>query len=295
MDNSDFLFVSLPRRYGLLALIWSVLAGGSLLWNLHEERQDVLDLSTVTARANIQKDFGLRKWVNSHGGVYVSPTGHTPPNPYLNVPDRDVVTTTGKALTLMNHASVLRELRADFPDDYGIMSHITSLYPLNPANAADEWEIKALKSFEQGSKEFLEMQQINGQPYLRMMKPFMVEQECIGCHAGQKIGDVRGGISSSISLDHFIAHRHEHSNNLWLSHSIIWLFGLAILYISYRRDSRLFAERRQAQQNLQQQLGELLRFQKLTVRRELRMKELAEENTALRNQIAAAQPDDTQP
>jgi hypothetical protein len=46
-------------------------------------------------------------------------------------------------------------------------------------------------------------------------------------------------------------------------------------------------------QKLQQQLDELLRFQKLTVGRELRMKELAEENTALRNQIAAAQLEET--
>ena len=55
----------------------------------------------------------------------------------------------------------------------------------------------------------------------------------------------------------------------------------------------IFEERQQAQQKLQQQLDELLRFQKLTVGRELRMKELAEENTALRNQIAAAQPEET--
>ena len=162
-------------------------------------------------------------------------------------------------------------------------------------NAADEWEIKALKSFEQGSKKFLEMQQINGQSYLRMMQPFMVEQECLGCHAGQKIGDVRGGISSSIALDRFIAHRHEHSNNLWLSHGMIWLFGLVALCISYRRDSRLSVEWRQAQQDLQQQLDELLRFQKLTVGRELRMKELVGENAVLRTRIVPVEPGDNRP
>lgn len=43
------------------------------------------------------------------------------------------------------------------------------------------------------------------------------------------------------------------------------------------------------QAELEQQLDELRRFQKLTVGRELRMKELAEENAALRKQIAAAQ------
>lgn len=43
------------------------------------------------------------------------------------------------------------------------------------------------------------------------------------------------------------------------------------------------------QAELERQLDELRRFQKLTVGRELRMKELAEENAALRKQIAAAQ------
>lgn len=293
--NSDPLLVSLPRRYGLLALVWSVLAGGSLLWNLHEERQDVLDLATATAHTNIQRDFNIRKWVNSHGGVYVGPTGHTPPNPYLDVSERDVITTTGRKLTLMNHAYVLREIQTDFTGDDGVNSHIASLHPLNPANAADEWETRALRDFEQGSKKFLEMQQINGQPYLRMMEPFMVEQECVGCHTGQKAGEVRGGISSSIPLDRFIAHRHEHSNNLWLSHGMIWLFGMAALGVAYQRDFRLLAERRKAQQDLHQQLDELLRFQKLTVGRELRMKELSEENATLREQLAIGPPEGTPP
>jgi len=50
---------------------------------------------------------------------------------------------------------------------------------------------------------------------------------------------------------------------------------------------------RYQQAKLEQQLDELRRFQKLTVGRELRMKELAEENAALRKQIAAAQPGGT--
>lgn len=52
---------------------------------------------------------------------------------------------------------------------------------------------------------------------------------------------------------------------------------------------QIFEERQQTQQRLQQQLDELLRFQKLTVGRELRMKELSEENAALRGQLATGQ------
>ncbi|MHB0926626.1 MAG: hypothetical protein ACYC1F_08995 [Gallionellaceae bacterium] len=52
----------------------------------------------------------------------------------------------------------------------------------------------------------------------------------------------------------------------------------------------IFVERTQARQKLEDRLDELLRFQKLTVGRELRMQELVKENAALRQQIAAAQP-----
>src|SRR3989338_9967894 len=48
----------------------------------------------------------------------------------------------------------------------------------------------------------------------------------------------------------------------------------------------IFRPMRYQQAELERQLNELRRFQKLTVGRELRMKELAEENAALRKQIA---------
>lgn len=56
----------------------------------------------------------------------------------------------------------------------------------------------------------------------------------------------------------------------------------------------IFRPMRTQQAELERQLDELRRFQKMTVGRELRMKELVEENTALRNQLAAAQPDHPQ-
>jgi PAS domain S-box-containing protein len=49
---------------------------------------------------------------------------------------------------------------------------------------------------------------------------------------------------------------------------------------------RDITERKTAQSKLEQHLDELLRFQRLTVGRELRMKELAEENQRLREQLA---------
>ena len=53
----------------------------------------------------------------------------------------------------------------------------------------------------------------------------------------------------------------------------------------------IFRPMRYQQAELEQQIDELRRFQKLTVGRELRMKELAEENAALRDQLAGTQSD----
>ena len=52
-------------------------------------------------------------------------------------------------------------------------------------------------------------------------------------------------------------------------------------------EARLEADKREAEQVLRKQLDELRRFQKATVERELRMKELKEENQRLREQLVA--------
>jgi len=73
-----------------------------------------------------------------------------------------------------------------------------------------------------------------------------------------------------------------------LSVSILIVLGIHLI-------RGLFEGRLQAQQKLQQQLDELLCFQKVTVGRELRMKELVDENAALRQQIADMQTSRHQP
>jgi hypothetical protein len=50
-----------------------------------------------------------RCWVAERGGVYVRVSEGCPPNPYLSVPDRDVTTTSGVPLTLINPACMARQ------------------------------------------------------------------------------------------------------------------------------------------------------------------------------------------
>ena len=76
--------------------------------------------------------------------------------------------------------------------------------------------------------------------------------------------------------------------------SDILMLAMAALYLyGIRRMREVFLEHRAIRKALQHELDDLLRFQRLTVGRELRMKALAEENAALRNRTAPAQSDGT--
>jgi hypothetical protein len=70
------------RRYTILALLtWSLLLGGSLLWNIAKQNEITLELASNTAKANFNKDVAYRLWASSHGGVYWSPARRRPPAP----------------------------------------------------------------------------------------------------------------------------------------------------------------------------------------------------------------------
>ncbi|CUW40820.1 protein of unknown function [Magnetospirillum sp. XM-1] len=92
------------------AVFWTFAVGISFWIAAENEKRQAVDLATHEARTSVQTDIGFRRWATSHGGVYVPPDEQTPPNPYLTAPNRDVVTTDGKHLTLMNPAYMLRQL-----------------------------------------------------------------------------------------------------------------------------------------------------------------------------------------
>jgi diguanylate cyclase (GGDEF)-like protein/PAS domain S-box-containing protein len=240
------------RRYLLTALLWSSLLGGSLFWNLSELASNTLQTATSMLRASLSKDIAFRNWVGKHGGVYVPPRADTPSNPYLDVPERDIETTTGKHLTLINPAYSIRLLQQDFGNEMGIISRLTSLKLFNPANAPDNWERQALLSFEQGAREALAVGEISGQPYLRLMLPLPVTQECLKCHNKQdyQIGDNRGGLGASLPLTPLLLAEEKRRSDLTVSHGLIWLAGLAGMLIVYRRQLQYARQQRKTHQEL---------------------------------------------
>ena len=231
----------LQRRYWLLpVLLWTALAGGAYAWNISALERYVHEQVINRGRFVFQMVEASRIWNAMHGGVYGRMDQWTPPNPYLEVPERDILTPGGKSLTLVNPAYMTRQLAGIVREQMDVQMHITSLRPLNPDNWASEWETRALQGFEKGGKEFLEVQQgVAGKAVARYMAPLHVKPPCLECHArqGEKEGDVRGGIGISFTLDRFLPDVERQRQTLLIVHLAMWLMvtGIIVAFLHFQR------------------------------------------------------------
>jgi PAS domain S-box-containing protein len=230
---------SIPlKHYGWIVVgVWTLVAAASLGWNFFQDREEELRVAHHIALTNYERDVLYRRWASIHGGVYVPITDDTPPNPYLaQQPERDITTPSGRRLTLLNPAYMTRQVY-EMAQEAGLpQGHLTSLKPMRPENVPDPWERKALKAFEKGQEEVCEVVSINGQPYMRLMRPFRTEESCLQCHAeqGYKVGDVRGGISMAVPMNPLMTKR-SHTWSLTLGHLALWFLGVVGIVLAGRQ------------------------------------------------------------
>ena len=241
-------------RYYVLALLagWTCVVGASGAWNLHEIRRESLEAARITARTAYFKDVIYRRWNAGHGGVYVPVTEDLQPNPYLNVPARDVETQTGKKLTLVNPAYMTRMAHEIQEKVEGVRGHITSLKPIRPGNAPDQWETEALKALEKGRTEVSSVETMQGVPFLRLIRPLVTEKGCLACHAeqGYREGEIRGGISVSVPIKPLWSSARSNVVASIAGHACLWLLGVLGIFVGARRLGHSIADRDQAWREL---------------------------------------------
>ncbi len=252
--------VSLPpdgRSTALFAaLVWTGVILVTAAWHLHDRYEDTLEAARIQARQLFAQDVLYRRWNADHGGIYVPSDEGTPPNPDLaNLPERDITTPSGRKLTLVNPAYMTRQVHEIGLREYGIRSHITSLTPTRPEYAADPWEARALRSFEQGEREASDLATFSGVEHMRLIRPVFTEKPCLKCHEqqGQREGDIRGGISVSVPMPPLWAlYRRDLATHL-AGYAGIWLVGLAAIGLGFRRLQRYARARDLVQAELQRQ------------------------------------------
>lgn len=242
------------KQYACVAgLVWTLAIAMFYSYAFHSEKEERLESAKVQARSLFSKDILYRRWNAASGGIYVPVTPSSQPNPYLqNIPERDVKTPSGRMLTLMNPAYMVRQVHEIERRDQGIRSHITALKPLRPENAPDRWEILALQELAKGVPEVSSVATLEGKTYVRLMRPLVMEEPCLKCHArqGVKKGEVYGGISVSVPFAPFVNIGSTHP----VGYLFVWFAGIGFIGFGSYRLGRTERRRMKAEEELKRSL-----------------------------------------
>ena len=249
-----FLDPTLRRQVLRRGVLWTLVVVAVLGTGVYFSRRERLEVALGRARDSFHKDVATRLWAAQRGGVYVPLDARTPADPYLKeLPNREITTTEGKVYTLVNPASLTRAIHELAQAEYGIQSHIASLRPIRPENAADGWERKALETLRSGAREYWEELPQAGGPQLRFIGALVYAEGCRGCHAteGYRIGDVRGGISVTVPLNQgsgLIGGVHDLTTFLGVGG--LWLIGLGVILTAGRGAVIQLQDRQRSQDTL---------------------------------------------
>ena len=82
------------KKFGLTIIgVWTVTLISIMAFVLHLNHQDTLEEAANQARDYIKLSLSFRTWNDQLGGVY-APVERVAPNPFLQVPHRDVTAAT---------------------------------------------------------------------------------------------------------------------------------------------------------------------------------------------------------
>ncbi len=197
------------------------------------ERQEKLIMGQVEREVRVlfKQVVITRKWVADHGGVFIERLPSMKPNPYAT--DPEIVDKKGKRYIIKTPAMVTKDL-SEYAKDQGLYwFHITSLKLMNPGNAPDDFEKKAMQLFERNeATELLSVETINDSKFLRYISPLYVEESCLRCHAkqGYKVGDMRGAISITVPIDKTLAEIAENRRQMILANILTVLALMTAMF-----------------------------------------------------------------
>jgi len=213
----------------------------AIFWGFNNRQTKLLKEQLAhEARAFFQEIVQTRHWIIKQDGVYVKQKPGMRIDPFLaNIKglETSISDEHGHTYLLRNHAAITKMISTMATEERLFGINITSLTPLNPLNEADAFEQEALAGFEKGDDEFYGFEKTPSGVLFRFMAPLLTEEACLKCHAEQgfEAGDIRGGISVSISADQIIKEINENRVYILISAiSLITLLLSVIVFIGKR-------------------------------------------------------------
>lgn len=249
----DFMKVTTLKWLHIAAAAgFSVLMAFLFIGNIVYMNGSIEDLAQQTAEVEFRKDMQYRDWMREVGGLYVQVSPTIQPNPHLQYAEREVVTRSGRTLTLLNPLYLIERVFEQQKDTLGHGMRIVSLDPERNVQSPDAWEYAALEGFKQGETQRSEVVMMNGNPVLRFIKPVVGMPFIPGGDTTQHIRAYRGALSYSIPLPEIAK---TQSRDLMFDSLLLgglWLLGLTGLYLFGRSLCREVYHRIQDQDRFQQ-------------------------------------------
>ncbi|HEY5717318.1 MAG TPA: PAS domain S-box protein, partial [Motiliproteus sp.] len=221
----------------VLSVFWSLLVGVSGYWNYQKTEQLMMQQVLAEARASLDKDVSIRQWAIRQQRLYAPLGPARQPVPWLQHPQRDVTTTAGETLTMIDPATINHEVMDLFTEGFGVSGRLVGLNSLNPANAPSPWERAQLERFaHSGVAEIWDHYEAEGIRYLRYMRALSMEPGCAGCHPKLRPeqGGVLGAALVQIPLTTYLEQLSIYVHPMLVSHGIIWLSGLLVVLFGSR-------------------------------------------------------------
>jgi diguanylate cyclase (GGDEF)-like protein len=234
---------------GFVLAAWTLLFVLMQRWEHQASEEKYRETVRLKAEMLLENAQALRQWIGGHGGIYVVAGEGVKPNPLLApMAERDVLTPSGRHLTLYNSPAFLRQVMTEFEALSGSRVHLVSLKPVSPTNHPDEWERAGIARLSPKTDKLAEMTEIDGRPFYRVMSPMLLEKACLTCHQYQasEVGKLIGAVSVSFDATPDLEIHDRAERTLALSHTSMWAIGVALLALGSWRWRQLLLKLEQS-------------------------------------------------
>ena len=138
-----------------------------------------------------------------------------------------------------------------YADKNSMTFRTPSLTPRNPKNLPDDFERRALESFQKDPalQEFSEREMVSGKEVMRYAQPVRVTQDCLVCHGepvgekgpfgyvkeGMRVGDLRGAFAVTASTEELVSRSTSNSIAIFLLSFLTLLASAIAVYLVIRK------------------------------------------------------------
>ncbi|WP_456475506.1 sensor histidine kinase [Candidatus Pyrohabitans sp.] len=145
--------------------------------------------------------------------------------------------TISELLIQIEDHKLISRVAAEFTEVTGYRLRQTSLRPINPANAPDEFEKRVMEMFQQTNmtEYYGVVAGKDGARYFRYMRALQTKEGCTSCHPVYNVGELRGSVSVVAPYEDIAAATKRNLFYILATTQLLTLSIIGVLYYLSRR------------------------------------------------------------